>query len=89
MSALARTGKTLVVGTLAAAFGVGAIAGVVAERALVGRALRRIGDDDEVISVLISTIRSLDGDLEALLNHLWLHRPAEVKAPPDRPSRGQ
>jgi hypothetical protein len=37
-----------------------------------GRTLRRIGDDYEMIPVLISTIRSLDGDLETLLNHLWL-----------------
>jgi hypothetical protein len=51
--------------------------------------LRWIGDNDEVIPILISTIRGLDGELEALLNHLWLHRPAEVKAPPDRPRRGQ
>ena len=54
MSALARTGKTLVVGTLAAAFGVGAIAGVVAERALVGRALRRNPEQDEQYGTLHS-----------------------------------
>lgn len=41
MSALAKGGKALVLGTLAAAFGVGAVAGVVAERALIGRNLRR------------------------------------------------
>jgi hypothetical protein len=54
-----------------------------------GRTFLRICDNDEVIPVLISTIRGLDGDFEALLNHLWLHRPAEVKAPPHRPRRGQ
>jgi pimeloyl-ACP methyl ester carboxylesterase len=41
MSALAKGGKALVLGTLAAAFGVGAVAGVVAERALIGRNLRK------------------------------------------------
>ncbi len=41
MSAIAKGGKALVLGTLAAAFGVGAVAGVVAERALIGRNLRR------------------------------------------------
>lgn len=41
MSAIAKGGKALVLGTLAAAFGVGALAGVVAERALIGRNLRR------------------------------------------------
>jgi pimeloyl-ACP methyl ester carboxylesterase len=41
MSAIAKGGKALVLGTLAAAFGVGAVAGVVAERALIGRNLRK------------------------------------------------
>lgn len=41
MSVLARSGKALFLGTLTAAFGVGAVAGVVAERALIGRAVRR------------------------------------------------
>ena len=54
MNAIARTGKTLVVGTLAAAFGVGAIAGVVAERALVGRTLRRNPSQDEQYGALHS-----------------------------------
>jgi len=48
----------------------------------------RVGDNKEVIPVLISTIRdsadgrtlrrSLDGYFEALLNHFWLHRLCEV-----------
>jgi hypothetical protein len=42
-----------------------------------------------VIPVLISTIRSLDGYFEALLNHFWVHRLCEVKAPPDGPRLGQ
>lgn len=41
MSAIGRIGKGAVLGTLAVAFGAGAIAGVVAERALIGRNLRR------------------------------------------------
>jgi len=45
-----------------------------------GRTLHRIGDNDEVIAVLISAIRSLNGEFQALLNHCWLHRPAEIKA---------
>ncbi|MEY4323029.1 MAG: hypothetical protein RL410_810 [Actinomycetota bacterium] len=47
MSAISKAGKTLVFGTLAAAFGVGAMAGVVAERAIVGRALRKGNDTGE------------------------------------------
>ncbi|MEY4348240.1 MAG: hypothetical protein RIS43_659, partial [Actinomycetota bacterium] len=47
MSAVSKAGKTLVFGTLAAAFGVGAMAGVVAERAIVGRALRKGNDTGE------------------------------------------
>jgi len=40
--------------------------------------LRRIGDNDEAITVVISTVRSL-GDFESLLNHFRLHRLREVK----------
>lgn len=47
MSFVTRAGKTVVFGTLAAAFGVGAMAGVVAERAIVGRALRKGNDTGE------------------------------------------
>ena len=47
MSVLSKAGKTLVFGTLAAAFGVGAMAGVVAERAIVGRTLRKENDTGE------------------------------------------
>lgn len=47
MSAIAKGGKALVLGTLAAAFGVGAVAGVVAERALIGRNLRRTAGANE------------------------------------------
>ena len=45
-----------------------------------GRTLRWIGHNHEVIPVLISTIRSLNGDFEALLNHLWFNRLRKVKA---------
>jgi pimeloyl-ACP methyl ester carboxylesterase len=54
MSFIARTGKTVLFGTLAAAFGVGAIAGVVAERALIGRAVRGTGNNDEQFGQLRS-----------------------------------
>ncbi|MEY2673083.1 MAG: hypothetical protein RLZZ508_960, partial [Actinomycetota bacterium] len=54
MSAIAKGGKALVLGTLAAAFGVGAIAGVVAERALIGRNLRRTPGANEPYGILHS-----------------------------------
>lgn len=54
MSAIAKGGKALVLGTLAAAFGVGAVAGVVAERALIGRNLRRTPGANEPFGSLHS-----------------------------------
>lgn len=54
MSAIGRAGRALVLGTLGAAFGVGAVAGVVAERALVGRTVRRVGAGDEPFGELHS-----------------------------------
>lgn len=54
MSALAKGSKALVLGTLAAAFGVGAVAGVVAERALIGRNLRSTPRDKEPFGSLSS-----------------------------------
>ena len=54
MSVIARTGKALVFGTLTAAFGVGAIAGVVAERALIGRSVRRDPEHSEPFGSLHS-----------------------------------
>lgn len=54
MSAIAKGGKALVLGTLAAAFGVGAVAGVVAERALIGRNLRRTPGSKEPFGSLHS-----------------------------------
>ena len=55
MGAVAKGGKALVLGTLAAAFGVGAVAGVVAERALIGRNLRRTPGAAEPYGTLHST----------------------------------
>jgi pimeloyl-ACP methyl ester carboxylesterase len=59
MSLVAKAGKTVVLGTLAAAFGVGAMAGVVAERAIVGRALRKGDDTGEPFGTLHSTPREV------------------------------
>lgn len=54
MSLVTKAGKTVVLGTLAAAFGVGAMAGVVAERAIVGRSLRKGSDTGEPFGTLRS-----------------------------------
>ncbi len=74
MSVIVKAGKTAILGTLAMAFGVGAVAGVVAERALIGRAIRRGDNHAEPFGTLHS-----DG-VEVIANDgLRIH--AEVDEP--------